>query len=148
MMKTSFPMAPERSRIRRTLWLAGGLCMLAIALAFALAGPSSMHAAASHVRVDARASAAARPISDRSSLDPLREDAALNRPQASQMLVTTLLDRYDRSGDADDLVEAMQWFDRDWGTDNQSWPSVTTRIYARYCDHRMLRWHWLCLAGE
>ncbi|VWX61324.1 conserved hypothetical protein [Burkholderiales bacterium 8X] len=83
-----------------------------------------------------------------SALDPLRNDALIGNAEASQMLVRQLLDQYDRSADDTKLYEATMWFDRDGNTPEFLSTSVSSRLVERQCSHPVLRWHWLCAAGE
>ena len=87
-------------------------------------------------------------LRDATRLDSLRDAASLGDAVAESRLVTQLLDSYERSRDSEELLEAVQWMDRswDWGEYQQS--GLATRVFDRYCDHRVLKWHWLCNAGE
>jgi hypothetical protein len=83
-----------------------------------------------------------------STLDSLREEAALGNADASRYLVTQLVARYDRSREDGALVEAVLWFDRDWSTPAYLSSGVSALLVDRECDHPVLRWHWLCSSGE
>jgi hypothetical protein len=83
-----------------------------------------------------------------SELDSLRDDAALGGPWAGVQLVTALLDNYERAHDSDDLFEAMQWIERGWHHGQYQDLGIATRVFERHCDHKVLRWHWLCDRGE
>ena len=63
-------------------------------------------------------------------------------------LVGALLDRYERLHDSDDLYEAMQWLDRGWPAIPYQDSLLATRVFDRHCDHKVLRWHWMCDRGE
>jgi hypothetical protein len=63
-------------------------------------------------------------------------------------LVSTLLDNYERSHDSDDLFEAMLWMERGWPSVLYQDSGISTRVFERHCDHKVLRWHWLCDRGE
>lgn len=87
-------------------------------------------------------------LRDATSLDSLRDAASLGDAFAESRLVTQLLDSYDRSRDSEDLLEAVQWMDRDWDSGAYQQSGLATRVFERYCGHRVLKWHWLCNAGE
>ena len=67
---------------------------------------------------------------------------------ASVQLVGALLDKYERSHDSDALFEAMLWIERGWSSGEYQGSGIATRIFERHCDHKVLRWHWLCDRGE
>ena len=81
-------------------------------------------------------------------LDMLRASASLGDAWASRQLVDGLLDRYDRTHDEHALVEAVLWFDRDWDSVEYLNSALAARLLERECAHPVLRWHWLCVAGE
>jgi len=100
-------------------------------------------------RTEVEMSAAlANPARDRSPLDSLRNAASLGDTFAESQLVAQLLDSYDRSDDSEELLEAMQWMDRHWDSGDYQQSGLATRVFNRYCGHRVLKWHWLCNAGE
>ncbi|MCM2253880.1 MAG: hypothetical protein NDJ19_16075, partial [Ramlibacter sp.] len=68
--------------------------------------------------------------------------------ESGRVLVVQLLDQYDRAGDVNDLFEAVQWMDRQWPAGSFQQSGLATRVFERYCDHKVLRWHWLCDTGE
>jgi len=79
-------------------------------------------------------------------VDRLRNDAAVADAFATQLLVSLLLDRYDANGRDDDLYEAIIWIDRNLYLEENL--TLAGRITARYCNHRIVRWHSLCNPGE
>ena len=83
-----------------------------------------------------------------SSLDSFREEASLGNADASRFIVTQLLARYDRNREDGALIEAALWFDRDWATPAYLSSAISALLIERECDHPVLRWHWLCAAGE
>jgi hypothetical protein len=40
----------------------------------------------------------------------------------------------------------VNWVDRAWQQSGDS--ELVARVTARYCDHRVMRWHWFCDLGE
>ena len=83
-----------------------------------------------------------------SELDSWRDEALLGGSWAGVQLVTALLDNYERSNDSDNLFEALQWMERSWHTDQYQDSGIATRVFERHCDHKVVRWHWLCDRGE
>jgi hypothetical protein len=81
-------------------------------------------------------------------MDLLRDEAVLGDSWAGVQLVSTLLDNYERSHDSDDLFEAMLWMERGWPSVLYQDSGISTRVFERHCDHKVLRWHWLCDRGE
>lgn len=79
-------------------------------------------------------------------LDTLRRDAASGDDRSSLELSAALLDRYDFTGNTDDLYEALEWIDRHW--DRSADTSLVSRVTSKYCDQRVVRWHRICVAGE
>ncbi|SFN39881.1 hypothetical protein [Variovorax sp. OV329] len=121
-------------------------------LALALAAPAAFLAHGSSRRHSQQPPAPAlQPVPDphgrdKGRLDLLRDEATLGDEWANGELVRALLDRYDQRGSSDDLYEALIWIDTQWehtGTAEQA-----DRVVAKYCDQRIVRWHWLCSPGE
>jgi hypothetical protein len=83
-----------------------------------------------------------------SELDILRDGATLGDRTAGPLLVTQLLDNYERTRDTDNLFEALHWIDRGWSAGVYQDSGLASRVFERHCDHKVLRWHWLCSAGE
>jgi len=83
-----------------------------------------------------------------SELDALRIDATIGDLEAGRLLVSQLLDQYERAGDTDNLYEAVQWMDREWRAGYYQQSGLATRVFDRHCGNKVLRWHWLCDAGE
>ena len=83
-----------------------------------------------------------------SELDSWRDEALLGGSWAGVQLVTALLDNYERSNDSDNLFEALQWMERSWVTGHFQDAGIGTRVFERHCDHKVVRWHWLCDQGE
>lgn len=90
-------------------------------------------------------------------LDALRGQATLGDTRASLALVSTLLSRLEPSDasagnhdleDARNLFEAIIWIDRDWDSPEYRATHLIEHLVARHCGHPVLRWHWLCNAGE
>jgi hypothetical protein len=123
---------------------ATGTFFSGVLLAFAV-NSSTLNAAAP--REPAR-SAAAVPITiaAQSRLDLLRNEAASGDEFSNRALSVALMDKFDLTGDSDDLYEAMVWVDRRWDASGN--PELAERVFARYCEHRVVRWHWLCVLGE
>lgn len=93
-------------------------------------------------------SAAAVPIivAAQSKLDVLRNEAASGDEFSNRALSTALMDKFDLTGDSDDLYEAMVWVDRRWDAFGNS--ELAERVFAQYCEHRVVRWHSFCVLGE
>ena len=134
----------ENRRIRRAAALS--------VLALALAAPAAFLAHGSSKRpamprpVPTAVQQPSDPHGHKARLDLLRDEATLGDEWANGELVRALLDRYDQRGSADDLYEALIWIDTQWehtGTAEQA-----DRVVAKYCDQRIVRWHWLCAPGE
>ncbi|WP_260590496.1 hypothetical protein [Variovorax sp. DXTD-1] len=92
--------------------------------------------------------AAAAPFSAaaQSRLDLLRNQAASGDEFSNWALSNALLDKFDSTGDSDDLYEAMLWVDR--RADMYANQELAARVVGRYCGHRVVRWHWFCVLGE
>jgi hypothetical protein len=84
----------------------------------------------------------------RESLDTLRIEALQGDVDASEELAQRLLDRFEQTGDEQNLYEAFQWITRDWDQVEFLRTDVIQRAVANHCDGPVLRWHWLCVAGE
>ena len=135
-------------RMRWRTQLAGAFAsgaLMSVAILVLSSGGVWATSKASHLQTHAVAPLQAR-TSSSSLLDRLRGEAAAGDLLSLRELSNALLDRYDAAGDPQDLFEAMVWVDRQWelsgGTD------AAPRIVARYCDQRVMRWHWLCISGE
>ena len=123
---------------------AAGAIVSGALVAFAMNRPPQNDAATLN---PARAAAAAPPLPmGQSRLDLLRNEAASGDDLSNRELATALIDRYDLSGDPDELYEAMVWVDRRWDLSGNA--ELSQRIVANYCGQRVVRWHWLCLLGE
>jgi len=83
---------------------------------------------------------------DSPRFDTLRNEAASGDERSNRELTTALLDRYDQTGNSDDLYEAMIWVDKRW--DNSGKAELAARVTAQYCGQRVVRWHWLCAFNE
>ncbi|WP_223262238.1 hypothetical protein [Variovorax beijingensis] len=81
-----------------------------------------------------------------SRLDLLRNQAASGDEFSNWALSNALLDKFDLTGDSDDLYEAMVWVDR--RSDMYGNQELAARVIDRYCGHRVVRWHWFCILGE
>lgn len=113
-------------------------------LAFATDGaPVNAGATRKPARV---ASGASFILAAQSRPDLLRDEAARGDDFANRELSHALLDRYDLTGDSDDLYEALVWVDRRWALSGNA--ELAERVFARYCEHRVVRWHWFCAPGE
>ena len=135
----------ERSRLALTLLCFGAVQALAIG---ALLLPPPGAPGASPKSPQRLAAVAPREVFAPSPLDALRDEATLGDREAGPLLVTQLLDAYERTSDTDHLFEAVQWIDRGWSTGSYQQSGAATRVFERYCGHPVLRWHWLCDAGE
>jgi len=89
---------------------------------------------------------ATRPQRAPARLDTLRNEAAIGDDRSNHALVDALLDGYDETGDAQALLEAVVWLDRQ--ADPTQDAAVARRVVTHYCGHPAMRWHWLCLPGE
>lgn len=138
-------------RWRSPLALPGLAAALALALAAMLSAKTQPESPAPSGGAQQHAVAKApmvQPVVPPSQLDFLRVAATIGDLEAGQLLVTQLLDQYERAGDTDDLFEAVQWIDREWGAGSYQQSGLATRVFERYCTHKVLRWHWLCDVGE
>ncbi|MDM0028888.1 hypothetical protein [Variovorax saccharolyticus] len=81
-----------------------------------------------------------------SHFDALRNQAATGDELSNVELSNALMDRYDLAGDSNDLYEALQWVERRWDPSDPT--DQVNRIVAKYCSHRVVQWHWLCVMGE
>jgi hypothetical protein len=86
--------------------------------------------------------------SGQAALDGLRARASGGDWDANRSLTRQLLDRFERTKDSEDLFEAMLWLEMDWDSPTLEHTQLQLRVFNRYCKHRVLRWHWLCSAGE
>jgi hypothetical protein len=123
-----------------------GLAMLTFGVALALVtprAPSNVEPPRKPIRLASNASSSS---AGRSRLDELRDEAASGSEFANLALSTALLDRYDQTGDRDDLYEAIVWIDRQWETSGRA--ELTARVVAQYCTQRVVRWHRICDLGE
>jgi hypothetical protein len=112
---------------------------------FALAGCSPTgHVDAAMKHPLPNAGAASVPADAR--FDLLRNQAASGDEFSNRALSNALLDKFDLTGDSDDLYEAMLWVDRRW--DMYGNQELAARVVDRYCGHRVVRWHWFCVLGE
>jgi hypothetical protein len=135
----------ERGRLARALIGFGAVLALALVamLALTLHGPS-----AGGAQTQAATTALPARVLPPSELDLLRVDATIGDLESGRLLVAQLLDRYERGGDTDDLYEAVQWMDREWRAGYYQQSGLPTRVFERHCGNKVLRWHWLCDAGE
>ncbi|MDM0116632.1 hypothetical protein QTI66_31315 [Variovorax sp. J22R133] len=113
-------------------------------VAFGLNGPSPANASAT--RKLATAATAVPFDHGQSRLEVLRNEAAIGDDSSNQEITTALLDRYELTADPDDLYEAILWIDRRWEASGSA--GAAQRVAANYCEHPVLRWHWLCMPGE
>lgn len=81
-----------------------------------------------------------------SRFDSLRHQAASGDERSNLELSSALMDRYDLTGDSNDLYEALEWVDRRWDVSDHA--EQVSRIVAQYCGHRVVQWHRLCVLGE
>jgi hypothetical protein len=124
-------------------FVAGALACIAV-VTFAMgSAPAPVSAAFQPSRTAVVASAS---LSGQSRLDLLRNEAASGDEFSNWELTNALLDRYDLSGDSDELYEAMVWVDRRWDTSGRA--ELAARVVTRYCRQRVMQWHWLCSLGE
>lgn len=143
----SASMWPRSERWRLPVAWPGPAAVLALAVAaFATSAPPVSPGATAPVQ--AGRTAPARPALPPSELDFLRVNATIGDLESGQVLVVQLLDQYDRAGDVNDLFEAVQWIDRHWPAGSFQQSGLATRVFERYCGHKVLRWHWLCDTGE
>lgn len=115
-----------------------------ILLAFIWNSPAG-HVQAAMKPAPARGTAASTPA-DPSRFHSLRNEAASGDERSNRKLAGALLDRYDLTGNSDDLYEAMVWVDRRW--DNSGEAELAARVIAQYCGQRVVRWHRICAFGE
>ena len=66
---------------------------------------------------------------------------------ASAELAQELMDRFDTTGKPENLYEAFQWIARDWDQREFLRSDIIQRA-VQHCNGPVLRWHWLCVAGE
>jgi hypothetical protein len=85
-------------------------------------------------------------VAAQSQLDLLRNAAASGDEFSNWALSKALLDKFDSTGDSDDLYEALVWVDRRW--DMGGTQELAARVADRYCGHPVVRWHRLCVLGE
>jgi hypothetical protein len=123
---------------------AAGALVSGVVLAFAMNSPAVSATAPSK---PARAATAVPfVVAAQSQLDLLRNAAASGDEFSNWTLSNALLDKFDSTGDSDDLYEAMIWADRRWDIDGKH--DLASRIVDRYCGHRVVRWHRFCVQGE
>jgi hypothetical protein len=125
------------------------LCALLLptALAMILAPPPSNSVCPSRAAHQA-ASPARQDVLNNDALDPVRFEALLGNTEAGAELAARLLDRFESWGARDDLFEAVQWIDRDWDQEPFLRRDVVQRLVLKHCDGPVLRWNWICVAGE
>lgn len=140
-------MWPPSERWRLPLAWSGLAAALALAIA-ALATSAPALPSSGTASVQAGRTAPAQPALPPSELDFLRVNATIGDLESGRVLVVQLLDQYDRAGDVNDLFEAVQWMDRQWPAGSFQQSGLAMRVFERYCDHKVLRWHWLCDTGE
>ncbi|MDB5851652.1 MAG: hypothetical protein JWP29_5404 [Rhodoferax sp.] len=80
------------------------------------------------------------------AIDLLRNEAASGSALSVRQVATALMNRYDLTGDAEDLYEGVNWADRAWLQYGDS--ELVARVTTRYCGQRVVRWHWFCDLGE
>lgn len=114
-------------------------CML---LAFVWSSPVG-HVQAAH----APAKGAEAPLSgDTFKMNSLRNEAASGNELSNLELTNALLDRYDLTGNSDDLYEALEWVDR--RLDGSHDAELAGRSVERYCNQRVAQWHRICIQAE
>lgn len=134
---------------RRAVWLPGSIVAVVLALVLAMTVSRGAIGAAHPVHGKPHVAVPVRLQQDLpESLDPLRVDALQGNVDASVGLAQLLLDRFDRTGEQDNLYEAFQWIARDWDQVEFLRSDVIQRAVVDHCDGPVLRWHWLCVAGE
>lgn len=82
------------------------------------------------------------------SLDSLRIDAWLGNLQASAELAQHLVARFEKSGQQEDLHEAIQWIARDWDQSGYPGHALVQHVFLQHCTRAVVRWHPLCVSGE
>ena len=82
------------------------------------------------------------------SLDTLRVDAWLGNLHASAQLAQHLIARFEKSGQQEDLHEAIQWIARDWDQSGYPGHALVQHVVLRHCTRAVVRWHPLCESGE
>lgn len=82
------------------------------------------------------------------ALDRLRQQVASFDPEASRLLASSLLARYEGGGSTDDMVEALLLMERDWSQPAWMRTSLVTQFVEHHCGHRLARWSWLCMGGD
>lgn len=122
---------------RRGAWLLGLGWVAAIA--------ASVHFFALEA---ARLAAGQTPSIASSALEALRQQAEAGDGEATMSLAATLLRRYERSHQRDDLFEAAIWVDRAWFSDAAIRQQMVARLYGQHCDDKVMQWHWMCHNGE
>ena len=134
---------------RRGLWLPGSIVAVVLALMLAMTASRGAIGAAHAVHGKPPVAAPVRLQQDLpESLDPLRVDALQGNVEASVGLAQLLLDRFDRTGEQDNLYEAFQWIARDWDQSGYPGPALVQHVVLRHCTRAVLRWHPLCVSGE
>jgi hypothetical protein len=114
-----------------------------VLLALAWRGPTGhVEAAMKHPLPKAGAAS----VAAESRFVSLRREAASGDERANLELSSALMDRFDVTGDSDDLYEALEWTDRRWDVSDHA--EQVGRIVAQYCGHRVVQWHRLCVLGE
>jgi hypothetical protein len=136
------PRCSKRSELIGS-FVSGALISCAL-MAFAANRPNVNTAAARQPA--ALATGAASILAVQSRPDLLRDEAAGGDDLSNRQLSHALLDRYDLTGNSDDLYEALVWVDRRWDVSGHA--ELAERVFARYCEHRVVRWHWYCAPGE
>jgi hypothetical protein len=122
---------------RRGAWLLGLCLVAAIAASVHLVAQEAAHFAASQTSSVSSG-----------SLDALRERAEAGDGDATVALASSLLSRYERSNQRDELYEAALWVDRAWFSDDAPRHQLIDRLYGRYCGDKVMQWHWMCHNGE
>ena len=140
-------MSLPKSFRRHAFWLPLAAVLLVLALAMTVSRGAIGVAHAVHSKPHAAAAVRLQPDPPE-GLDPLRVDALQGSVDASVQLAQLLLDRFDRTGEQDNLYEAFQWIARDWDQVEFLRGDVIQRAVVDHCDGPVLRWHWLCVAGE
>ena len=132
----------------RSLLLPGSLAALLLALAVAMTASPGASGAPHPVHREATIAASMQlePAS-RDPLDAIRMDALRGNLDASAELAQELMDRFDTTGKPENLYEAFQWIARDWDQREFLRSDIIQRA-VQHCDGPVLRWHWLCVAGE
>jgi hypothetical protein len=133
----------------RSLLLTGSVAALVLVLPVAMtASPGASGAAHVIQRVPSVPAPAPPEPGSRDPLDAIRMDAMQGNVDASAELAQRLIDRFEQTGNQENLYEAFQWIARDWDQREFLRTDVIQRAVAHHCDGPVLRWHWLCVAGE